>query len=134
MTSERFEQRRQDLGRATRRLSEIASLPFDDVVRDAAIQRFEFTFELVWKTLKLWLDHHGLDAATPRDVLKKAFASGLIQTPEEAEIWLRMLADRNFAAHVYSERLADETYRRIVADYVPRLCEMGVRIRGLSWK
>jgi nucleotidyltransferase substrate binding protein (TIGR01987 family) len=29
------------------------------IVRDSAIQRFEFTFELVWKTLKAYLQKQG---------------------------------------------------------------------------
>ena len=48
-----------------------------DIVRDAAIQRFEFTFELVWKTLQLYLEHEGLESSGPRAVLKRAFVMRL---------------------------------------------------------
>ena len=62
MDSERFSQCSADFSRALARLGEALSAPKSDLVRDAAIQRFEFTFELAWKTMKLWLAGQGLQA------------------------------------------------------------------------
>ena len=41
-----------DLESALERLSEALAAPKTDLNRDASIQRFEFTFELFWKSLK----------------------------------------------------------------------------------
>ena len=73
MGKERFSERQTAVLSAAARLDEVAALPETDIVRDAAIQRFEFTFELVWKTLQLYLEHEGFEAAGPRAVLKRAF-------------------------------------------------------------
>jgi len=44
------------LTKAIERLEEVLKLEKNAVVRDSAIQRFEFTFDLAWKTLKLYLE------------------------------------------------------------------------------
>jgi len=38
--------------RALSRLEEALAKPEDPIVRDASIQRFEFTFEMAWKALQ----------------------------------------------------------------------------------
>lgn len=93
MDKQRFNQRQQDFLRAANRLREIASLQGDDILRDATIQRFEFTFEVAWKTLQMYLQYQGYETTGPRQALKQAFTHGLIQTPEEADIWLAMLEE-----------------------------------------
>lgn len=50
------------LGRALARAS---NAPGDEDLRDACIQRFEYTFELCWKMLKRCLE---LDLPTPSEV------------------------------------------------------------------
>lgn len=51
----------------------------DALYRDGLIQRFEFTVELAWKSIKEYLEDQGSTTpiATPRAVLKEAFAAGL---------------------------------------------------------
>jgi len=61
----------------------------DDLYRDGLIQRFEFTFELAWKTLKAVFEDEGLVGLnSPKLVLREAFSSGLI---EDDELWLLMV-------------------------------------------
>lgn len=115
------------------RLQEAVAQPETSILRDAVIQRFEFTFELTWKTLQIYLEHHGLECGSPRATLKKSFAEGLIPTPEEADIWLQMLDDRNLTSHAYDEALAQHIYQRIAQDYTPLLDRMAHRIQTLSW-
>ncbi|MCL2873865.1 MAG: HI0074 family nucleotidyltransferase substrate-binding subunit [Defluviitaleaceae bacterium] len=86
------------------------------VLQDALIQRFEFTFELAWKTIKDYLASQGVieDISYPKSVLKKAFSSDIIND----EKWLNILNDRNAASHIYSEDMAEVISKRIQSDYV----------------
>lgn len=56
MSQERFIERQADVRESAARLREAVAPPESDVIRDATIHRFEFTFEVVWKTLKLYLE------------------------------------------------------------------------------
>jgi nucleotidyltransferase substrate binding protein (TIGR01987 family) len=134
MSQERFAERKTELQNALKRLREAVAQPESDLVRDAVIQRFEFTFELVWKSLKLYLERQGLDCGGPRSTLKKAFTEGLINSPEEADVWLRLLEDRNLTSHAYDEALATRIYRNVVQEYVSLLGQMADKIQTLSWE
>lgn len=81
-----------------------------DVQRDAAIQRFEFTFELAWKALKDFYYEKGIDLNSPKDLFRHAFASGDIQ---DEKIWLAMLKDRNLTSHTYNEMLSCDVFSRL---------------------
>jgi nucleotidyltransferase substrate binding protein (TIGR01987 family) len=104
MNQERFSQRSADFSRALARLDEALGAPKSDLVRDAAIQRFEFTFELAWKTMKLWLAGQGLEASTPAQVLAEALQAGLIQ---DGNGWSRMQENRNNTSHTYNLAIAE---------------------------
>ena len=133
MSQERFIERQADVRASAARLMEAVAQPESDIIRDATIQRFEFTFEVVWKTLKLFLERQGHECGGPRPTLKKAFAEGLIPTVEEADIWLRMLEDRNLTSHAYDQALAASIHRHIVDEYAALLGTMAARIAALSW-
>jgi nucleotidyltransferase substrate binding protein (TIGR01987 family) len=94
----------------------------DDLLRDGVIQRFEFTFELAWKTLKAVFEDEGLIGLnSPKTVLREAFAAELIK---EDELWLAMLNDRNSTAHIYNEHLANEICHNIQEKYVLALAKL----------
>jgi len=94
----------------------------DDLLRDGVIQRFEFTFELAWKTLKAVFEDEGLIGLnSPKTVLREAFAAELIK---EDELWLAMLNDRNLTAHIYNEHLAIEICHNIQEKYVLALAKL----------
>jgi nucleotidyltransferase substrate binding protein (TIGR01987 family) len=134
VTDERFIERQSDVRNSVARLLEAVALSENDLVRDATIQRFEFAFEVVWKAIKLFLDHQGHDCGGPRATLKGAFAERLIPSAEEADVWFRMLEDRNLTSHAYDAVLAGEIHGRIVRDYAPLLDMMSQRIQGLVWE
>ena len=133
VSQERFLQRKAELQKAIERLREASAEPESALIRDATIQRFEFSFELTWKTLKLYLERQGLDCGGPRSTFKRAFAEGLIDSPEEADRWLQLLEDRNLTSHAYDEALAMRIYQHIVKDYTAILGAMAEKIRNLSW-
>lgn len=132
MEFQRLSQRRQAFLRVATRLQEAVGQQGGDILRDATIQRFEFTFEAAWKTLQLFLLHQGFEATGPRQVLKQAFPFGLIQTPEEADVWLAMLEDRNLTTHTNRETLAEAIAANIRAHYAARLADMAERVAALS--
>jgi len=100
--------RLQQFGRALSRLREALKLPHDAVVRDACIQRFEFTFETAWKALQADAFAEGTECASPRDCLRTAFRMGILD-PHESD-WLKMVEDRNRTSHTYDEETAEEIY------------------------
>ena len=58
---------------AVDRLGEALAAPKSDLHRDAAIQRFEFSFELSWKAIQKALRGEGIDAASPDSCLLTSF-------------------------------------------------------------
>lgn len=85
------------------------------------VQAFEFTFELAWKTLKDYLNYKGVEVLYPRDVLKEAFKSGLI---EDGELWMDMLGSRNLMSHTYKETDSDFVFNEIRVRYGKVLTKM----------
>lgn len=75
----RWHQRFENLERAFRLLQEAAGRQsLSDLEAEGMVQRFEYTFELAWKTLKDFLELQGFSVAYPREVIKTAFQVGLI--------------------------------------------------------
>ena len=133
MSKERFQQRCEDALNASERLIEIVQAPEDEIIRDATIHRFEFTFEAVWKAMQMYLQHEGHSTSGPRDVIRKAFAAGHIESDTEADAWLNMLDDRNLTTHVYRRPLAREIHERVVAYHAKRLRAMAEKLPTLPW-
>lgn len=96
------------------------STPDDTLYRDGLIQRFEFTVELAWKSVKEYLEDQGvvLSIASPRGILKEAFASGLI---DDSALWNEILTARNLTSHVYDEATANAIAQQICANFLPPL-------------
>ncbi|MFN3679218.1 MAG: HI0074 family nucleotidyltransferase substrate-binding subunit [Thermosynechococcus sp.] len=102
---------------AQKALATLQELPLgertDTIIRDAAIQRFEYTLEAVWKVAQLYLrEREGLDIASPKGVIRACLAVGLL-TPEESRLALKMVDDRNLTVHTYNETLADAIFSRL---------------------
>jgi nucleotidyltransferase substrate binding protein (TIGR01987 family) len=81
--------------------------PEDEIVRDACIQRFEFTFEMAWRAVQRFAQSEGLDRVSPRECFRIAFRLGLIDKDAR---WMVMFEDRNRAAHTYDEASARTIY------------------------
>jgi len=100
----------------------------DELVLDAVIQRFEFTYELSWKLLKAYLAYNGIaDVRTPREAFKEGFAVGVI---DEGDIWIEMLDDRNITLHTYNQTEAREIYNKIRQKYYQILNRFRETIAG----
>jgi nucleotidyltransferase substrate binding protein (TIGR01987 family) len=111
---ERLAVARQALGT----LQEISKLTKTAIVRDAAIQRFEYTFEAVWKAAQMYLRAaESLDAGSPKSVIRASFRVELL-TEEQTRKAMAMADDRNLTVHTYNEFLADAIYSRIAGHAV----------------
>ncbi|MBU0694088.1 MAG: nucleotidyltransferase substrate binding protein [Candidatus Omnitrophica bacterium] len=96
------------------KLKEGISSAESELEKDGVIQRFEFTFELLWKSLKVFLKENGIEVRTPRESLKEAFRIGWIR---EEKVFLDMLEDRNKTSHIYDQETAQEIFERIKERY-----------------
>lgn len=76
------------------------------LLRDGAIQRFEFGFELAWKTLRRYLRVYGLervDGLTNRELFRLGVSNGVL---DDVEPWIVFLRHRNLTSHLYDEATA----------------------------
>jgi nucleotidyltransferase substrate binding protein (TIGR01987 family) len=79
--------------------------------QEGVIQRFEYTMELAWKTMRDYLESQNVvfDQITPRAVIRRAFEAGIIQ---DGETWQKALDARNKMSHTYNF----ETFGKVIAD------------------
>jgi nucleotidyltransferase substrate binding protein (TIGR01987 family) len=120
--------RQHSFTQAIARFRDALMAPETDLSRDAAIQRFEFCFELAWKVIQERARTEGLECQSPKGCFKLAYKNNWIV--EEAG-WLAMLEDRNRTAHTYDETLAKDVYRRL-SSYVPLFQALATALRPLA--
>ena len=82
------------LGQALTRLDEALDQAEDPIVRDACIQRFEFTFEMAWKAVQAQAMAEGLECVSPRDCFRTAFRLGLVENDTRGWPWSRIVTGR----------------------------------------
>lgn len=95
---------------ARAKLQEAIETAQNQLERDGAIQRFEFTYELIWKTLKKVLATKGVDVNSPRDVFREAAKQGLTTEPL---VWFEFIKMRNLTTHIYKKEFADEIFAKL---------------------
>ena len=121
---DRIKQIHEDFIKALERLRQALSedISKGSIIVDGTIQRFEFTFELAWKLAKAILKYNGIDAETPRLVIKEAYKAKLIKKGDD---WIDMLEDRNKTSHIYDETQAQAIYKKIKENHFNALEEFG---------
>ena len=112
---ERLREKLAVAAKANLRLLEAVRLPDpSELERDAIIQRFEFTFEALWKAAQYYLFVvEGLDIASPKGVIRACREVGIFNE-KESMLALKMADDRNLTVHTYNEVLAVAIYQRIL--------------------
>lgn len=124
----RWIQRLDNFQKAVNLLVEIQSLDLNELSqleKEGIIQRFEYTLELGWKTLKDKMESDGLilDRISPKVVVKEAFQAKYI---DQVEVWLEMINDRNLLSHSYDLETFESVIPdiiRIYASLLEELCE-----------
>lgn len=123
----RGKQRFQNFDRAYQLLREAVEQnnaePLSQLELEGLIQRFEFCFELAWKTMMDYLKENGVrvDPVTPRNVIKEAFASKLIA---DGQVWIDMMLQRNLLSHTYDFEKFKETLDAINDSYLAALSDL----------
>jgi len=114
--NDKFENLVSQYKEALLRLQDVMTKKKDEYIRDSAIQRFEFTYELAWKGMKAYLKEKGvIEINFPKDVIRTAFKAGLIS---DDPLWLDMVDTRNQTSHLYKESMAEDVYSKI-KKYLP---------------
>ena len=93
----------------------------DDLAREGLVQRFEYTFELAWKTIKDFLESKGEPEKYQRDIIKKAFQLEII---DQGELWLEMLENRNLMSHTYNQSTFETVVDLIHNKYFPEISKL----------
>jgi len=107
--------RLQTARKALHTLEELNLTQRDPIVRDAAIQRFEYTFEAIWKAAQAALrERFGVVLASPKPVIRACRENALL-TDSETRLALVMVDHRNLTAHTYNEALAEEIFAALPA-------------------
>ncbi|HEX8332233.1 MAG TPA: nucleotidyltransferase substrate binding protein [Segetibacter sp.] len=99
---------------------------YSSLEKEGLIQRFEYTYELAWKTLKDFLEHKGNEGILgSRDAIKLAFQLGII---EDGEAWMRMIKSRTLTSHTYDEETANEIATAVKEDYFKLFDRLLIRL------
>jgi nucleotidyltransferase substrate binding protein (TIGR01987 family) len=93
---------------------------FSDLEQQGMVLRFEFSFELAWKTMKDFLESSGIqiNPVTPKAVIKEAFAAKII---DDGQIWIDMMLDRNLLSHSYDQKTFLKALNSVKSVYLPKL-------------
>jgi nucleotidyltransferase substrate binding protein (TIGR01987 family) len=129
----RWRQRLQNYPKALATLQSAAHLAsareLSDLEKQGMIQSFEFTFELAWNVMKDYLEEQGIsDIIGSKNAIRHAFSAGLI---EDGEVWLRMVQDRNLAAHSYDEKTARDLLLAIMDTYYDQLKAFAAKLENM---
>lgn len=101
----------------------------NDMEKEGMVQRFEYTFELAWKTLKDYLESREVEAKFPRDVIKLAFQYEIIK---DGETWMDMLERRNEISHTYNETYFQNVVKLITGPYFQAISQLLDRLESLN--
>lgn len=123
----RWKQRFQNFSRAYNLLNSVLEEnDIDDLSnleQEGVVQRFEYTYELAWKTLKDYLEYNGANITeiTPRNVFKEAYSSKIIKN---SEIFIDMMISRNLLSHTYDFNKFRDILIKVKKDYLPVLSDL----------
>jgi nucleotidyltransferase substrate binding protein (TIGR01987 family) len=88
----------------------------NEFVRDSCIQRFEYTYEISWKTIKRFLEETSanpqeIDLLTFQELIRNANEKGILLN--DWETWKLYRIYRGTTSHAYNENKAIEIYNEI---------------------
>lgn len=122
----RWKQRFQNFDRAfvlLRDAMENGPSALNQLETEGVIPRFEYCFELAWKTAKDYLEESGFVFATvtPRQVLKDAFAAKILT---DGQAWIDMLDHRSLLSHTYNLASFEKALEAIHQRYLTAIAQL----------
>ncbi len=118
---ERLRKKFEDFERTVEKLSQLSKLNLEEeILFEVSAKRLEYTFEVLWKLIKLILEAKGKPCATPLDCFKNYYLSGKITEKEYHEL-AKFTRIRNEIAHIYDFSTAREIYLYAVRELLPLL-------------
>lgn len=78
------------------------------------VKAFEVLIEYSWKELKIKVEDEGLEAPSPKEVVRQAAKIGLIENPE---LWLKAINARNLSVHDYFS-LPEDDYLELCREFL----------------
>lgn len=113
-----------DFQKALKSLDEVMRMEKNNVVRDSVVKRFEYTFELCWKTGKLVLgEKFGVEIYSPKECFRELLRNKVI-SEESANEFIKMTNDRNDIVHAYAEELSEMIYENNKEKYFALFTEI----------
>ncbi len=86
-----------------------------DGLQNGMVQKFEYTTELCWKSLKIFLKtHEGIDEASPKKVVKACYLESFL-VEEDYLLLIQAIDDRNRLSHVYDKQDFFEILTRLAS-------------------
>jgi len=129
----RWQQRFNNFKKALAKLGEVVCVgspeQLSELEKEGLIQRFEYTYELAWKTLQDLLKNKGyMDITGPNPVLEQAYKDGYIT--DEAG-WRKMKKSRELTSHTYDSHTADDIAADVFKHYHTLLQALATRLAQL---
>ncbi len=127
----RWQMRFENFHKAYCRLREgMAEKPLEQMSmleKEGLIQRFEYTVELAWKTVRDYLENQNVvfEQITPRAVIKEAFAAKVIT---DGDTWMAILDARNKMSHTYDIVVFEQVLFKIRESYLEALAHLHDRL------
>ena len=127
---QRFQNYKKALATMKNAVELASSRDLSDLEKQGMIQGFEFTFELAWNVMKDYLEEQGITGIIgSKNAVRYAFNKGLI---DDGEMWMKIIKDRNLAAHVYDEETADDLFIAITGSYYQQFNKLSEKMTSLE--
>lgn len=126
----RFSERKEDYKKALSKLEEALQEETSEIVIDGILHRFEFTFELAWKTIKEYLEYMGISEkiGSPRENIQIAYKQGIIN---DGDLWIEIMLARNSLSHLYDEETSRNIYDKIKTCYIQAFKELEEKFENI---
>jgi nucleotidyltransferase substrate binding protein (TIGR01987 family) len=93
-----------------------------DLELEGMVQRFEFTYELAWNTIKDFYENQGESGIQgSRDAFKMATQRGLIQ---DGKVWMEMIEVRKLTVHTYDESITKNVTMKIKNEFMQAFIQL----------
>lgn len=84
-----------------------------DGVKNGQVQKFQYCSELLWKTVKVFLEEkHGMIVTSPKNIYRELFKNSYIDE-EQFEKLIQIVDDRNSLSHIYNENYFEKVHKNL---------------------